>query len=227
MTIDKIDFNNLSYLNAGTTNFFSPSSLQSNVPLFDFTSFSPGNFQAMDVYGTGMNSFSMPPLFQLQSPFFGNFQAPKVDPNILMQLYKLTLDGYKNQLSNFKGFNFWQNTPVNTGNKSNDEKIAELNPVMQSKVQNLLAYAQSQGMEVKITSGFRTQAEQQRLQVTRAGYAAKNSLHCQGKAVDISITNGTDADYKKLGDYAKSIGMRWGGDFSSVKERWHFDLGWA
>ena len=36
-----------------------------------------------------------------------------------------------------------------------------------------------------------------------------------------------DSDaYKKLADYAKSIGLRWGGDFKNFTcERWHFDMG--
>lgn len=109
----------------------------------------------------------------------------------------------------------------------NGDKISKLTPEMQEKTMQLLDYAKSQGMTVTINSGYRTQEEQRELQRTRGKYAAKNSLHCQGKAIDISIAGGKDSDYKKLGDYAKSIGMRWGGDFSTVKERWHFDLGWS
>lgn len=107
----------------------------------------------------------------------------------------------------------------------NGDKISKLTPKMQEKTMQLLDYAKSQGMNVTITSGYRTQAEQQELLRTRPQYAAKKSLHCEGKAIDIRIASGKDEDYKKLGDYAKSIGMRWGGDFSKVKERWHFDLG--
>ena len=110
---------------------------------------------------------------------------------------------------------------------SNGEKISKLDPTMQQKTMQLLDWAESQGMKVTITSGYRTQAEQNELLRTRPKYAAKNSLHCQGRAIDISIAGGKDSDYKKLADYAKSIGMRWGGDFSKVKERWHFDIGRA
>ncbi len=107
--------------------------------------------------------------------------------------------------------------------QSNGDKIKTLTPDMQEKTMQLLDYAKEQGLNVQITSAYRTPEEQRELQRTRGKYAAKNSAHCEGKAIDIKIVNGTDADYKKLGDYAKSIGMRWGGDFS-VKERWHFDI---
>ena len=158
-----------------------------------------------------------------------NFEMPKFDMGMLMDLYNATIQSYKTQMENFlSSFNLGGTTEL-TSNlaKSNADKISKLTPQMQAKVNDLFAYAESQGMKVTITSGYRTQAEQQRLLKTRPRYAAKNSLHCQGKAIDINIANGTDADYKKLGDYAKSIGMRWGGDFSKVRERWHFDLGLA
>lgn len=106
---------------------------------------------------------------------------------------------------------------------TNGDKIKTLEPNMQEKTMQLLDYAKEQGLKVQITSAYRTPEEQKELQRTRGKYAAKNSAHCEGKAIDIKIVGGSDADYKKLGDYAKSIGMRWGGDFS-VKERWHFDI---
>lgn len=109
----------------------------------------------------------------------------------------------------------------------NGEMISKLAPEMQEKTMQLLDYAKSQNLNVSIISGYRTQDEQKHLQKTRPQFAAKNSPHCVGKAIDIKITNGNDDDYKKLGDYAKSIGMRWGGDFKNpAPENWHFDYGW-
>ncbi len=110
---------------------------------------------------------------------------------------------------------------------SDGDKISKLDPTMQQKTMQLLDWAKSQGMKVSITSGYRTQAEQADLIRRKPNLAAKNSLHCQGRAVDLHIEGGSDADYKKLADYAKSIGFRWGGDFKKVKERWHFDIGRA
>lgn len=111
--------------------------------------------------------------------------------------------------------------------QANADKIKNLSSEMQVKTRLLLDYAKSKGLNITITSGYRTQAQQADLIRRKPNLAAKNSLHCQGKAIDISISSGKDSDYKLLADYAKSIGMRWGGDFKKVKERWHFDLGWA
>ncbi len=116
--------------------------------------------------------------------------------------------------------------PLNYNKHGADaKKIMQLDPEMQQKTMQLLDYAKSQGMEVSITSGYRTKEEQKELQRTRPQYAAKDSPHTRGKAIDICIASGKDSDYEKLAAYAKSIGMRWGGDFS-VKERWHFDYNW-
>ncbi len=223
MTLDKITFNP-SYLETSMMNMFSdPMLTSSSTPMFDFTQFLPETYAGMDSFIPSYSTYPSTGAFNF------NFEMPKFDMGMLMDLYNATIQSYKTQMENFlSSFNLGGTTEL-TSNlaKSNADKISKLTPQMQAKVNDLFAYAESQGMKVTITSGYRTQAEQQRLLKTRPRYAAKNSLHCQGKAIDINIANGTDADYKKLGDYAKSIGMRWGGDFSKVRERWHFDLGLA
>ena len=223
MTLDKITFNP-SYLETSMMNMFSdPVLTSSSTQMFDFTQFMPESYAGMDSFIPSYSTYPSTGAFNF------NFEMPKFDMGMLMDLYNATIQSYKTQMENFlSSFNLGGTTEL-TSNlaKSNADKISKLTPQMQAKVNDLFAYAESQGMKVTITSGYRTQAEQQRLLKTRPRYAAKNSLHCQGKAIDINIANGTDADYKKLGDYAKSIGMRWGGDFSKVRERWHFDLGLA
>ena len=223
MTLDKITFNP-SYLETSMMNMFSdPVLTSSSTQMFDFTQFMPETYAGMDSFIPSYSTYPSTGAFNF------NFEMPKFDMGMLMDLYNATIQSYKTQMENFlSSFNLGGTTEL-TSNlaKSNADKISKLTPQMQAKVNDLFAYAESQGMKVTITSGYRTQAEQQRLLKTRPRYAAKNSLHCQGKAIDINIANGTDADYKKLGDYAKSIGMRWGGDFSKVRERWHFDLGLA
>ena len=203
--------------------FPDPVLTSSSTQMFDFTQFMPETYAGMDSFIPSYSTYPSTGAFNF------NFEMPKFDMGMLMDLYNATIQSYKTQMENFlSSFNLGGTTEL-TSNlaKSNADKISKLTPQMQAKVNDLFAYAESQGMKVTITSGYRTQAEQQRLLKTRPRYAAKNSLHCQGKAIDINIANGTDADYKKLGDYAKSIGMRWGGDFSKVRERWHFDLGLA
>lgn len=130
-----------------------------------------------------------------------------------------------------------------TYNNSNDKfadnnknYLKNLNPEMRKRTEQLIAYANSNGYDVKIISGKRTNEEQKRLQEKYAdqpGRAAKRSAHCVGKAIDIEVVprNGVesaDEGYNLLGKYAKNeLGMRWGGDFKSYRERWHFDYGWA
>ena len=119
------------------------------------------------------------------------------------------------------------NNIVYTKYGSNSDKIKGLSNDMQVKTAMLLDFAKSKGLDVKIISGFRSQAQQNDLVRRKPNLAAKNSLHCLGRAIDINITNGKDSDYRMLANYAKSIGMRWGGDFKQVAERWHFDIGRA
>ena len=112
--------------------------------------------------------------------------------------------------------------------------MKNLTSEMQEKTKKLIAYANEKGYDVQISSGYRTQAEQNELKKKYAnepGRVADKSAHCEGKAIDIKVTkNGqeSDAGYNLLGKYAKSeLGMRWGGDFTSYRERWHFDYNWA
>ncbi len=147
------------------------------------------------------------------------------NPIFTSSLFSIDFSKPSNKPSNASNSNF---RPLNyNAYGANGDKISKLAPKMQEKTMMLLDYAKSQGMKVSITSGFRTRAQQEHLLRTRPQYAAKNSLHCQGRAIDINIASGKDADYKKLANYAKSIGMRWGGDFRKVSERWHFDIGRA
>lgn len=127
---------------------------------------------------------------------------------------------------NFRPLDY--NRTNNSYAPDNSKKISELNPEMQEKTMDLLDYAKNVlGKDVKITSGYRSKAQQEYLIKTTPHLAAKRSAHCEGKAVDLNIIGGTDEDYRKLGDYAKSIGMRWGGDFKKTPERWHFDYQWG
>ena len=137
----------------------------------------------------------------------------------------ITVQNKKNEKINNKNNNNFR--PYNYNNYANNaDKIRLLDPQMQEKTMLLLDYAKSVGLEVTISSGYRTKERQAQLCKEKPHLAAKNSLHCQGKAIDISIKNGTDSDYKKLADYAKTIGLRWGGDFKNfTRERWHFDMG--
>lgn len=122
---------------------------------------------------------------------------------------------------------------IKTTKTCNEDYISELQPEMQEKVRKLEAFAKKNGITFKICSGYRTAAEQQSLLDQYGSYRAASvngSPHRSGKAIDIS-TNGilTEAQTTKLGKYAESIGMRWGGRWGgpgsrTQRERWHFDI---
>jgi uncharacterized protein YcbK (DUF882 family) len=91
-------------------------------------------------------------------------------------------------------------------------------------VQALKDYAARQGWTFRLVSGYRSPTQQAAL---RAAWdrgdpsviypPAQYSYHSLGLAVDVDSNHLAD-----LGAYAKSIGMRWGGDFGDPV---HFDLG--
>ena len=118
----------------------------------------------------------------------------------------------------------------------NSQKIKQLNNEMQERTKKLIAYANLNGYDVEITSGYRSQEEQDRLikkytELGQPNRAAKISAHTSRKAIDIRVyKNGKrcEAGYDLLGKYAvDNLGMRWGGNFKSVVEKWHFDYDWV
>lgn len=148
-----------------------------------------------------------------------------------------------------------QSAPPGPGwNAKVDERsekvIQELNPVVQPYARELVRRAAAKGIEVKVIGGFRSFAEQQRLFCqgrnipecsglykpgsivtnARGGY----SNHNFGIAFDIGIFQGTrylpeSPKYVEVGQIGKSIGLGWGGDWTTIKDRPHFQLrpSWA
>lgn len=176
------------------------------LPLFNFT----------------MPDFGFMPTFGSSSNYFDNFE--QIFANALKMM---EINVPKPEIkSNIRPLDY--NRTNNNLAPDNSTKIAQLKPEMQAKTMDLIDYAKNQlGKEIKITSGFRTKEQQEYLIKTTPHLAANRSAHCEGKAVDLNIIGGSDEDYKKLGDYAVSIGMRWGGNFSKTPERWHFDYQWG
>ena len=131
-----------------------------------------------------------------------------------------------------QSYNYDSSKDINT--TTNARYLKNLTREMQERTKKLIAYANANGYDVQISSGYRTPTEQLALQEkykNEPGRVAKKSAHSEGKAIDIKVTkNGkeTDVGYSLLGEYAKSqLDMRWGGDFTTYRERWHFDYDWA
>lgn len=121
-----------------------------------------------------------------------------------------------------------------TGDKvdaRSETAIATLHRVVQPVARRMVKLAAQNGITVKITSGTRTYAEQDKLfaqgGVTKARGGQSN--HNFGLAFDLTIFDGDkpvweSAEYKTLGKLGKSLGLTWGGDWTSIVDEPHFEL---
>jgi LAS superfamily LD-carboxypeptidase LdcB len=111
-----------------------------------------------------------------------------------------------------------------------DPKISELDPSIQDAAKDLLRKAKEIGISLKITSGYRSHNEQEKLyQQGRAtkgdivtNVQAGKSLHNYGMAFDVAPLDENENPYwpndnklwDTIGSIGKSVGLKWGGDFS-------------
>jgi peptidoglycan L-alanyl-D-glutamate endopeptidase CwlK len=122
--------------------------------------------------------------------------------------------------------------------------IAGLHLAAQAAARKLLALAASAGLVARAISGTRSYAEQDRLHAQgrygNAGPRVTNarggqSNHNFGIAWDIGLfdaagayLNGDSAaeiaEYRKLGDLARPLGLEWGGDWKSLPDVPHYQL---
>ena len=123
--------------------------------------------------------------------------------------------------------------------------IQQLNPVVQPYARELVRRAAAKGIEIKVIGGFRTFKEQDKLycqgrnipeckglyapgsKVTNAKGGFSN--HNFGIAFDIGVFNGTkylpeSPSYVEVGKIGRSLGLEWGGDWTTFKDRPHFQL---
>lgn len=112
--------------------------------------------------------------------------------------------------------------------------LEKLTPDTQAKALEFLAAAEAAGFRLKIISTLRTCSEQNRLYAqgrTRPGKVVTHaqgcmSWHVLGRAFDVMIVeprNPSIADWKRLGEVGKSIGLLWGGDFKGFFDGPHFE----
>lgn len=119
-----------------------------------------------------------------------------------------------------------------------DPVFDNLHPELVAKVKKLLESCEKHGLHVGVQKGFRSFREQAELYakgrttsgkiVTRAkpGF----SWHNYGFAVDVVFKKGVkwswseEHDWDKLGQLGKAVGLEWGGDWRTLKDRPHFEL---
>lgn len=109
-----------------------------------------------------------------------------------------------------------------------------LSPNCERLAEQFLNTCEKNGYKLKITSGYRSQEEQNRLYAqgrTAPGAIVtwtKKSKHTSRNAFDIAFV-GKDPypenfDWSILGKIGKSVGLKWGGDFKSFKDNLHFEI---
>jgi peptidoglycan L-alanyl-D-glutamate endopeptidase CwlK len=125
-----------------------------------------------------------------------------------------------------------------------EKNIATLHPRVRPFARALIEKAAGKGIIIKVTSGTRSFAEQdklfaQRPKVTNARGGFSN--HNFGIAIDITIFKGsTDPEqaktpvfesplYKVIGALGTDLGLEWGGNWKTIVDEPHFQLrpGWA
>lgn len=114
--------------------------------------------------------------------------------------------------------------------------LDELNPYVKRLAQKLIEKCKNQNIEIIVTQTFRSFNEQANLYAqgrSKSGKIVTNakpgySMHNYGLAFDFCpIIDGKAAWdrvdlFEKVGVIGKSIGLEWGGDFKSIKDRPHF-----
>ena len=123
--------------------------------------------------------------------------------------------------------NIWDSHTIN--------RISKLHPFIQQKAVRFILQAQALGIKLRVTSGFRSMAEQQKLYDqgrTTPGNVITNakpgqSFHNYGLGFDVVEIKGGAAlwnnpRWRSIGELGKSFGLYWGGDWNGFKDKPHF-----
>ncbi len=119
-------------------------------------------------------------------------------------------------------------------------RIEDLHPKLKGKLLELKSLCQKQGLLIGIGECLRTKEEQDALFakgrtapgsiVTNARGSTYSSMHQWGVAFDFyrndgfGAYNNGDGFFEKVGKIGKSIGLEWGGDWTSPRDLPHFQL---
>lgn len=116
-------------------------------------------------------------------------------------------------------------------------KLEDLHPIVATKAKQFIELAEAEGIEILVTSTLRTFEEQAELFAigrTKPGKKVTNakpgeSWHNFGLAFDVvPLVNGKaiwDSPFwGRIGTLGKQVGLRWGGDFRTFKDKPHFEF---
>lgn len=115
-----------------------------------------------------------------------------------------------------------------------EKNLATVQPQLQKLGRELLRRLAAEGLTFKITSGNRTQAEQDALYAqgrTKPGPVVtwtRKSRHIGGRAIDITLFQGKNPvweskHYKRAGEIGEELGLLWGGRWKTPDQP-HFEL---
>lgn len=126
--------------------------------------------------------------------------------------------------------------------------ITKLHPILQYKLKQLQEICKKNGIPIGISECVRTVDEQDALYakgrtstgriVTNARGSMYQSLHQWGVAFDFYLLKDVDGDgqikddtyndskgdFKRVGKYAKQLGLEWGGSWTSIVDKPHLQL---
>lgn len=126
--------------------------------------------------------------------------------------------------------------------------MTKLHPRLQLKAAQLKEACSKQGISILFSEGLRTAAQQDALYaqgrtkpgniITNAKGSSYSSQHQWGIAVDFYLNMDIDGDgtksddafnnssrlFERVGELAKTLGLGWGGDWTSIKDRPHLYL---
>jgi hypothetical protein len=121
-----------------------------------------------------------------------------------------------------------------------DRDLSHLTPATREKVNRLLDAIRNAGLSVMVTDGYRSFAEQDDLYAqgrTRPGAKVTNarggqSFHNVRRAVDLCFLDGQkrpswSGPWNRLGSLGRAAGLKWGGDWTSIVDKPHFENQWC
>lgn len=119
-------------------------------------------------------------------------------------------------------------------NKNQESNIAKLHPLAQQVFRKFIEEVEKMGYNVIVNNSYRTFLEQKKLNKDNTSNAKPGySYHNYGLALDINLQKGvriwrkatSKKDWEETGipQLAKSMGLRWGGDFKNYYDPIHFD----
>ena len=118
--------------------------------------------------------------------------------------------------------------------------LTQCHPKLQVLANELVTACERKGLPIRITECLRTVQEQDALyaqgrtkpgnRVTNARGSSYSSMHQWGVAFDFcrndrkAAFDDSDGFFSKVGQIGKTLGLEWGGDWVSIKDKPHFQL---